>query len=59
MGADPGIYVCGGETTLRLPPHPGRGGRHQHLALAAASELVERTDCWLLCISSDGTDGPP
>lgn len=58
MGAAPGVYVWGGETTVRLPPHPGRGGRNQHLALAAAIELAGRTDCWLLCVGTDGTDGP-
>ena len=30
------LCVWGGESTVQLPPHPGRGGRNQHLALAAA-----------------------
>ncbi len=33
-----GAQVCvwGGESVVRLPANPGRGGRNQHLALAAA-----------------------
>ena len=31
-----GVHVWGGETTVRLPENPGRGGRNQHLALSAA-----------------------
>ncbi len=42
---DRGLYkdtVCvwGGETTVTLGPAPGRGGRAQEVALAAASELA-------------------
>ena len=36
----PGIYLWGGETTVRLPDHPGQGGRCQQLALAAAQVLA-------------------
>ncbi|MEA3276103.1 MAG: DUF4147 domain-containing protein [Pseudomonadota bacterium] len=53
-----GLHVWGGETTVRLPEHPGRGGRNQHLALAAAVELAGRGDCLLLSAGTDGTDGP-
>ncbi len=58
MAGSPGIYLWGGETTVRLPERPGRGGRNQHLALAAAIELAGDPDCWLLCLGTDGTDGP-
>jgi glycerate 2-kinase len=54
----PGLHVWGGETTVRLPEHPGRGGRNQHLALAAAIELAGRDDVWLLSAGTDGGDGP-
>lgn len=54
----PGLHVWGGETTIRLPEHPGRGGRNQHLALAAAIELAGRDDVWLLSAGTDGSDGP-
>ena len=35
------VRIWGGESTVRLPAHPGRGGRNQHLALAAARLLPE------------------
>lgn len=54
----PGITIWGGETTVKLPPKPGRGGRNQHLALAAAQVLSGRGPAWLLSVGTDGTDGP-
>jgi hydroxypyruvate reductase len=51
------IHIWGGETTVRLPEHPGRGGRNQSLALSAALRL-EGTDVALLAAGTDGTDGP-
>ncbi|MGH8278292.1 MAG: glycerate kinase type-2 family protein [Gammaproteobacteria bacterium] len=56
-GAAPGVHIWGGETVVCLPEHPGRGGRNQHLALAAACKLVGRNDIWLLAAGTDGTDG--
>jgi len=53
-----GVRIWGGETTVRLPEHAGRGGRNQHLALAAAIELAGHDDCFLLSAGTDGTDGP-
>ncbi|MTW21444.1 glycerate kinase type-2 family protein [Allochromatium palmeri] len=58
IGSAPGLHVWGGETTVRLPEPPGRGGRNQHLALAAAIELAGRDDVWLLSAGTDGGDGP-
>ncbi|MBW4050879.1 MAG: DUF4147 domain-containing protein [Proteobacteria bacterium] len=52
------VRVWGGESTVRLPPHPGRGGRNQHLALAAARFLPEYPELVLLAAGTDGTDGP-
>jgi hydroxypyruvate reductase len=54
----PGFHVWGGETTVVLPPSPGRGGRNQHLALAAATEIAGHRDCLFLSAGTDGTDGP-
>jgi hydroxypyruvate reductase len=54
----PGLRIWGGETTVQLPEAPGRGGRNQHLALAAALELAGRNDMLLLAAGTDGTDGP-
>jgi hydroxypyruvate reductase len=54
----PGVYVWGGEPTVQLPASPGRGGRNQHLALAAARVLDGRDDVCFLSAGTDGTDGP-
>jgi glycerate 2-kinase len=53
-----GLHIWGGETTIELPPRPGRGGRNQHLALCAAQILAGTTGIQLLAVGSDGTDGP-
>jgi hydroxypyruvate reductase len=52
------VHVWGGETTVQLPPSPGRGGRNQSLALAAAMMLRGHDDTWFLSAGTDGTDGP-
>lgn len=52
------VLIRGGEPTVRLPAAPGRGGRAQHLALAAAIALAGRRDVALLAAGTDGTDGP-
>jgi glycerate 2-kinase len=53
------VQVRGGESTVSLPAQPGRGGRNQHLALAAALELERRGlhDAHLLAAGTDGIDG--
>lgn len=53
-----GLHIWGGETTVRLPENPGRGGRNQHLALAAAVALEGVKGIRLLACGTDGTDGP-
>lgn len=52
------VCVWGGESTVQLPEHPGRGGRNQHLALAAARLLAGQSRMLLLAAGTDGTDGP-
>ncbi|BAU47306.1 hydroxypyruvate reductase [Sulfurifustis variabilis] len=52
------VHVWGGETTVRLPYAPGRGGRNQSLALAAAVVLRGHPHSFLLAAGTDGTDGP-
>ena len=52
------VHVWGGETTVRLPEAPGRGGRNQSLALAAALVLRGHENVWLLAAATDGSDGP-
>ena len=54
----PGVYLWGGETTVRLPQQPGTGGRNQQLALAAANVLSTAGDCIVLAAGTDGSDGP-
>jgi glycerate 2-kinase len=53
------VQVRGGESTVSLPAQPGRGGRNQHLALAAALELERRGlhAAYLLAAGTDGIDG--
>ncbi len=51
------VCVWGGESTVQLPPHPGKGGRNQHLALAAAKLIAGQADLMLLAVGTDGTDG--
>ena len=53
-----GLHIWGGETTVHLPEKPGRGGRNQHLALAAAIALDGTDGIRLLACGTDGTDGP-
>ncbi|MHB8741812.1 MAG: glycerate kinase type-2 family protein [Sulfuricaulis sp.] len=52
------VHVWGGETTVMLPESPGRGGRNQNLALAAAMMLQGQDDVWFLAAGTDGADGP-
>ncbi len=52
------LHVWGGESVVTLPASPGRGGRNQHLALAAARLLAGSEDLLLLAAGTDGTDGP-
>ncbi len=54
----PQLWLAGGESSVRLPPRPGRGGRNQQLALAAALVLEGTEDCALLAAGTDGRDGP-
>jgi glycerate-2-kinase len=59
-GSEPMLLVAGGETTVRLAPdQPGKGGRCQELALAAAEVLrAAPRDILLLAAGTDGRDGP-
>ena len=50
--------VWASETTVMLPRNPGRGGRCQSLALAAALEIRDGSGVYVLAAGTDGTDGP-
>lgn len=54
----PGAYIWGGETTVRLPARPGRGGRNQMLALMVAQAIAGQQNIIFCAIGTDGTDGP-
>jgi hydroxypyruvate reductase len=56
LGTDD-VLVWGGETTVRLPPVPGRGGRNQQFALAAARLLAGHGELLILAAGTDGSDG--
>ncbi|MGH8250814.1 MAG: DUF4147 domain-containing protein [Steroidobacteraceae bacterium] len=51
------LQVWGGETVVRLPAEPGRGGRCQHLAVAAALAIAGHPALLLLAAGTDGRDG--
>lgn len=55
--ADAQLCVWGGESTVQLPADHGRGGRNQHLALAAARLIAGHGDLLLLAVGTDGSDG--
>jgi len=57
--AEPGtVQLWSSETTVRLPPAPGRGGRCQSLALSAALALEGGGAGVVFAAGTDGTDGP-
>lgn len=53
----PACILAGGETTVTIRG-PGKGGRNQELALAAAIALEDWPRIALLSAGTDGTDGP-
>lgn len=57
-GGQPVCVLAGGETTVTLGDHPGRGGRNQEFALAAAIALADCPGAVVLAGGTDGTDGP-
>ncbi|MDX1697941.1 MAG: DUF4147 domain-containing protein [Thiohalobacterales bacterium] len=57
QAAAPGVYVWGGETTVRLPENPGTGGRNQQLALTIAVGLADKEGIVVLAVGTDGRDG--
>ena len=51
------LVIHGGEAVVQLPSNPGRGGRCQHLAVAAAQCIAGHADYLLLAAGTDGRDG--
>ncbi|MCW8945138.1 MAG: DUF4147 domain-containing protein [Sedimenticola sp.] len=58
VDAWPGLYIWGGEPTVKLPDNPGRGGRNQHLALTVAGCIAGNRNVCFLAAGTDGGDGP-
>jgi hydroxypyruvate reductase len=56
--APPACLILGGETTVTLGSDPGKGGRNQELALAAALALQGSQGITLVSLATDGSDGP-
>jgi hydroxypyruvate reductase len=58
----PACLVLGGETTVTLSSPagllPGKGGRNQELALAAALALDGIPNVCVAALATDGSDGP-
>jgi len=53
----PACLVMGGETTVTLKGN-GKGGRNQEMALSAALALDGWSNTLVVCLGTDGTDGP-
>jgi glycerate 2-kinase len=49
------LLLIGSETTVKLPPNAGRGGRNQHYAAVSLLAMAEYPGQWL--VASVGTDG--
>ncbi|MGC9529750.1 MAG: glycerate kinase type-2 family protein [Candidatus Bipolaricaulaceae bacterium] len=53
----PGLVVAAGETTVTVRG-PGKGGRNQELALAAAAGIAGQPGVVIAAVGTDGRDGP-
>ena len=53
----PACLIAGGETTVTVRGR-GKGGRNQEMALMAALRLDGLEDVAVVCLATDGTDGP-
>ncbi len=57
--AVPACLILGGETTVTLGSGaPGKGGRNQELALAAALRIEGMEGVTIVSLATDGNDGP-
>ena len=56
--AAPACMILGGETTVTLGDNPGKGGRNQEIALAAALALDGMEGIIVVALATDGSDGP-
>ncbi len=58
LDGNKGVYIFGGEPTVKLPKIAGIGGRNQSLALAMAEHIYGHDDITIIVAGTDGTDGP-
>jgi glycerate 2-kinase len=49
------VLLIGGETTIKLPPDAGRGGRNQHYTAVSLLAMADYPGHWI--VASVGTDG--
>lgn len=56
-GSRPLCFIAGGETTVTLGDTPGKGGRNQEFALAAAAG-IDGYAVHVASLATDGNDGP-
>jgi hydroxypyruvate reductase len=55
--ARPCVVLSGGETTVTVKQHGGRGGRASEFVLGCALALQGEPDVWALAADTDGIDG--
>jgi glycerate-2-kinase len=54
----PGVFISGGETTVRITRNHGKGGPNQEFILGFALKISESTRIVGASVDTDGTDGP-
>ena len=56
--APPCLLIVGGESTVTVGNHTGKGGPNQELVLSFAQETSDLSGVCIAAIGTDGTDGP-
>jgi glycerate-2-kinase len=56
-GGDKCAFAMGGETTVKVPPEAGVGGRNQHVAAVLAAALHGKRGFACIVAGTDGIDG--
>jgi len=56
-GGDKCAFAMGGETTVKVPPEAGVGGRNQHMAAVLAAALHGKSGFACIVAGTDGIDG--
>ena len=54
---DHDVFLVGGETTIKVPPNAGKGGRNQHYAAVTLKAMKDYPGEWTAAsVGTDGTD---